>query len=67
MKRYKYVSVKVGKFIGAKSDEHIDIIDEYAEKGYRYIDYIPSDMADYGKIKRNVPCYVQITFRLKYY
>ncbi|WP_394024462.1 DUF4177 domain-containing protein [Anaerococcus martiniensis] len=37
MKRYEYVSIKVGKFIGAKSDEHRDIIDEYAEKGYRYV------------------------------
>ena len=50
MKRYEYVSIKVGKFIGSKSDEHRDIIDEYAEKGYRYVGFIPTDMTDHGKI-----------------
>ena len=50
MKRYKYVSIKVGKFIGAKSDEHRDIIDEHAEKCYRYVGFIPTDMTDHGKI-----------------
>ena len=38
------------RFIGAKSDEHRDIIDEYAEKGYRYVGFIPTDMTDHGKI-----------------
>ena len=33
MKRYEYVSIKVGKFIGAKSDEHRAISDEYADHG----------------------------------
>ena len=50
MNRYEYVSIKVGKFIGAKSDEHRDIIGEYAEKGYRYVGFIPTDMTDHGKI-----------------
>lgn len=50
MKRYEYVSIKVGKFIGSKSDEHRDIIDEYAEKGYGYAGFIPTDMTDHGKI-----------------
>ena len=51
MKKYEYVNVKIGKFIGAKSEEHRQIIDEYASKGYRYVGYIPTDISDYGKIK----------------
>lgn len=30
MKKYEYVSVHVGKLVGAKSEEHRHIIDEYA-------------------------------------
>lgn len=51
MKRYKYVNIYIGKFIGAKSEEHRDIIDKYAAKGYRYVGYIPTKISDYGKIK----------------
>lgn len=48
---YTYVSVKVGKFVGARCEEHRTIIDQYAEKGYRYVGFIPTDMSDYGKYK----------------
>lgn len=51
MKKYEYVSLHVGRFIGAKSKEHRQIIEEYAQKGYRYVGYIPTNMSDYGKIK----------------
>ena len=34
-----------------KSEEHRQIIDEYAKKGYRYVGYIPTVISDYGKIK----------------
>lgn len=51
MKKYEYVSVHIGKFVGAKSEEHRMIIDEYAAKGYRYVGYIPTNINDYGKIK----------------
>ena len=51
MKKYVYVNVHIGKFYGAKSEEHRDIIDEYAAKGYRYVGYIPTNISDYGKIK----------------
>ncbi|MDE5991424.1 MAG: DUF4177 domain-containing protein [Oscillospiraceae bacterium] len=51
MKKYEYVKLHIGKFIGAGSNEHRKIIDEYAEKGYRYAGYIPTDITDYGKIK----------------
>lgn len=51
MKKYEYVSVHIGRVIGAKSEDHRQIIDEYAEKGYRYVGYIPTVMNDCGKIK----------------
>lgn len=51
MKRYEYVNVHIGKFIGAISEKHRSIIDEYAAKGYRYVGYIPTNISDYGKIK----------------
>lgn len=51
MKKYEYVNVHIGKFCGAKSEEHRGIIDEYAAKGYRYVGYIPTNISDYGKIK----------------
>ncbi len=50
MKRYEYVNVHIGKFIGAKSEEHRAVIDDYAAKGYRYVGYIPTKITDYGKI-----------------
>lgn len=49
--RYEYVTIHIGKFYGAKSEEHQKIINEYAQKGYRYIGFIPTVMNDYGKIK----------------
>lgn len=51
MKKYEYVTVHTGKFIGARSEDHRDIIDQYAKQGYRYVGFIPTKMSDYGKIK----------------
>lgn len=51
MKKYEYVNVSINKFIGAKSEEHRQIIDEYAAKGYRYVGFVPTNISDYGKIK----------------
>ena len=51
MKKYEYVNVRINKFIGATSEEHRQIIDEYATKGYRYVGFIPTNISDYGKIK----------------
>lgn len=51
MKRYEYVNIHIGKFIGAKSEEHRSIINQYAANGYRYVGYIPTNISDYGKIK----------------
>ena len=49
MKKYEYVEIRVGKFIGVKCEAHRQIIDEYASKGYRYVGYIPTKMSDHGK------------------
>jgi len=49
MKRYEYVSVHTGKFLGAQSEEHRRIIDDYARNGFRYVGFIPTKMTDYGK------------------
>ena len=51
MKKYEYVSVHIGRFVGAKSKEHRQIIADYAKKGYRYVGYIPTVISNYGKIK----------------
>ena len=52
MKKYEYVNIKIAKFVGAKSEGHREIIDEYAQKGYRYVGYLPTEISDYGKIKK---------------
>ena len=51
MMKYEYVHLHINRFVGAKSEEHRQIIDEYANKGYRYVGYIPTNISDYGKIK----------------
>lgn len=51
MKKYEYVEVHIGKILGARSEEHREIIDAYAAKGYRYVGYIPTNISDNGKIK----------------
>lgn len=52
MKKYEYVNININSFVGAGSEEHRQIIDEYAAKGYRYVGYIPTNISDYGKIKK---------------
>ena len=47
--QYEYVNIHMGKFIGAKLEEHRDIIDSYAAKGFRYVGFLPTKMTDYGK------------------
>jgi len=51
VKQYEYVTVHMNRFIGSKSEEHRSIIDQYAQKGYRYVGFIPVTMNDYGKYK----------------
>ena len=50
MKEYAYEHIVIKRFLGAKSEEHREIIDLYARQGYRYAGYIPTNINDYGKI-----------------
>lgn len=51
MKKYEYVNVNmIQKFIGSRSEEHRQIIVEYASKGYKYVGYIPTEMTGHGQI-----------------
>ena len=40
MKAYEYVNIHIGKFVGAGSEAHRAIIDEYAARDYRYVGYL---------------------------
>ncbi len=51
MYKYEYVAIKTGKFFGSKCTEHKDIIAQYAEKGFRYAGFIPTEITDSGKFK----------------
>lgn len=51
MKKYEYINISINNLIGAKSEEHRKIIDEYAKKGYRYVGFVPTNISEYGKIK----------------
>ena len=51
MKRYEYVSVKMGGFLSSELlGKHHEIIDSYSEKGYRYVGYIPTRIENGGRI-----------------
>lgn len=51
MKKYAYVSVHIGEFIGASSEHHQEIIDDYAAKGWRYVGFIPTYITNHGKME----------------
>lgn len=53
MKKYEYVSVKIGSK-GPKSENYRKIIDEYALKGYKYVGYVPTEFSIFfeGQIKQ---------------
>ena len=51
MKKYEYVSIKMGGFLSSELlGKHQEIIDSYAEKGYRYVGYIPTKIENAGRI-----------------
>lgn len=52
MKKYSYVSLNTATFLGSKCEEHREIIDRYAQNGYRYVGYIPTSMDGHGRIVR---------------
>ena len=52
MKNYEYVNLKVGKTFTAGNIEHREIINEYAKKGYKYIGFIPTSIANCGRFEK---------------
>ena len=53
MYQYEYVNLYVGGgfWIGNDSCEHRSVIDEYAQKGWRYVGYIPTRFTGEGGTK----------------
>lgn len=51
MYQYEYVTLVSGKWVGTRFTEHRRIIEEYAERGCRYVGYLPTEIDSYGKIK----------------
>lgn len=52
MKKYEYVTLKVKNNVvkDAVLLEHRQIIDEYAEKGFEYVGYLPTRLGPSGKV-----------------
>ena len=50
MKQYEYVNININGLFTSGSEEHRQIIDEYAAKGYRYVGYVPTNITPHGKI-----------------
>ena len=52
MKKYEYVTIKVKNNVvkDAVLSEHRQIINEYAEKGFKYAGYIPTRLGPSGKV-----------------
>ena len=53
MFKYEYVTVerKMDVALAAHFTEYREVIDEYAQKGYRYAGYVPTEIHANGKIK----------------
>lgn len=49
MYRYEYVEAQAEGFFN--SANHREIIDQYAERGFRFITAIPTSFSSYGSIK----------------
>lgn len=50
MKEYKFVPLRIGRYIGTEFVEHRRIIEEYAKQGFRYVGYFPTVTTDFGRI-----------------
>lgn len=51
MYEYQYASVKIGGTLGAR-DDHRELIDRYASKGWRYVGYVPTRVVGYGALDK---------------
>ena len=51
MYKYEYVNISFEKgFTKVKLVQHRAIIDEFAQKGYRFVGYIPTKESGYGML-----------------
>jgi len=41
--------VKIGGFVKSEWEDHRDIIDIYATKGYRFVGYMPTNIKVFGR------------------
>ena len=51
MYKYEYVKVDNEAIMASKFTKHRDIINQYAEKGFRFAGFIPIKSDGYGRIK----------------
>lgn len=62
MKKYEYVSVKLENSPWSlKTEQHREIIDKYAEQGWRYVGYIPTNFGSNGRI-----IHIDLIFEIEY-
>ena len=61
MKKYEYVSLKLGNVLSERSESHREIIDKYAEMGYRYVGFVPTNFGPHGKI-----IHIDLIFEIDY-
>jgi len=51
MYHYEFVTVKLKKgFTGVTLAEHREIIEDYARRGFRFVNYIPTREAGHGML-----------------
>lgn len=51
MYKYEYVKIHNDKLVSSVFTKHRAVIAEYAEKGYRYVGFIPIKSNSAGKIR----------------
>ena len=51
MYKYEYVKIDNEALITSKFTVHREIIDTYAQKGFRYVGFVPIKSDSYGRIK----------------
>ncbi|MBQ7903904.1 MAG: DUF4177 domain-containing protein [Oscillospiraceae bacterium] len=52
--RYEYVRIDTGLFflVPSEDNQHREIIDEYAAKGWRYVGFVPAMQSGEGRIRQ---------------
>lgn len=52
MKKYEYVGVDYTGMVAREIAEYKEIIDSYAQKGYRYVGFIPTKIAGNAQLAK---------------